>query len=909
MLDETARELELDPGKGTSGTASTYDPLGTVPYLGEGKAAGEAPASFAVGMGAVAGQRYRILGTLGEGGMGVVYRAEDTRLGRNVAVKTVPAERTANLWAKERFLNEARAASALDHPNLCTIYEIEETGTGQLFLTMPCYDGETLRSRLKRGPLSLPEAIHIAQQAARGLAKLHGLGIIHCDIKPANLMLTGDGIVKILDFGIARLSGPSPHIGPYGTRGYRSPEQARGDEVEASSDVWSLGVVLYEMLTGWPPGRDENEETLPWNESDSIARLPPEAPPKLAGILSRMLARDQADRYPQAVALLVDLDPLVDRITSVLTRHHTNSRRRFWTGLGTAVTLLAILGGYAMVEKSRMFSGRRSAPALPRALEPVISQITDFPERTSYPSLSPDGSSVLYVRSIAGRDHIFSQPPVRGASATDLSADSLADDTQPSFSPDGRQIVFRSERNGGGLFLMPAKGGAVRPLTNFGFNPAWSPDGREIVCGTANITHSHIRRTTSEVFRVHVATGARRRVTQGDAAQPSWSPDGRRIAYWGLVPPGRRVIWTIPAEGGEAVPAVADAHFNWNPVWSPDGRFLYFASDRGGIMNLWRVPIDEGSGRTRGQPEPITTSQQAGMLPSLSQDGRQIAYASDASKGTIEKVAFDPATGKVFGPVNVIARTSGVIIDCTASLDGMWLVYELLTPREDLFIVHPDGSGQRQLIGDEHRYRIPIFSPDSSRISFYSDRSGEYEIWTIGIDGQGLVQETSIPGEFVSTALWSHDGKMLAVAVSGREALIDLAKPLKKRVPQFLPPPDRDAGFFAYSWSVDGRWLAGARRRQDGSHDPGILLYSLAGKRYTRLTNSGRGPSWLNDSRRLLYVDGDSLFLLDTESRKSRLVVSHYASNYNDTCSSPDDRVLYLVRTFDEGFIWLLKLQ
>jgi serine/threonine protein kinase len=366
------------PGEGTSGTASTYDPLGTVPYLGEGKA----PASFAVEMATAAGSRYRILGTLGEGGMGVVYRAEDTLLGRTVAVKTIPAARNANPWAKERFLNEARAASALDHPNLCAIYEIGETNMGQLFLTMPCYDGETLRSRLQRGPLPLPEAIHIAQQAARGLAKVHGLGIVHCDIKPANLMLTGDGVVKILDFGIARLSGPAPHdrAGPYGTPGYRSHEQARGDEVDASSDVWSIGAVLHEMVTGCPPSRDEHGEALPWEEWDPILRQLAEAPPELDHTLSRMLARAPAERYKDAAALLVDLDYLADRISGVAGIRGGRSLRRCVREVVAwiAVACLTGLGGYFHLRTSGPFwpqppSGSAIHPTGP----PITLQITE----------------------------------------------------------------------------------------------------------------------------------------------------------------------------------------------------------------------------------------------------------------------------------------------------------------------------------------------------------------------------------------------------------------------------------------------------------------------------------------------------------------------------------------------------
>ena len=204
---------------------------------------------------------YTITAELGHGGMGVVYTAQDPRLDRQVAIKVLPPDLTRDATAKQRFLQEAKAASALDHPNICTIHEINETDDGQLYLVMAHYEGETLQERIARGPLPLDDAISIATQVGTGLSKAHSAGIVHRDIKPANLMVTTDGTVKILDFGLAKLAGTEglTQTGTtLGTVAYMSPEQARGAEVDHRTDIWSLGVVLYEMVSGTPPFRGEN---------------------------------------------------------------------------------------------------------------------------------------------------------------------------------------------------------------------------------------------------------------------------------------------------------------------------------------------------------------------------------------------------------------------------------------------------------------------------------------------------------------------------------------------------------------------------------------------------------------------------------------------------------------------------
>jgi len=837
--------------------------------------------------------RYQIRGVLGIGGMGVVYRAEDTRLERTVALKFLPPTLLPNPQAKARFLNEAKAASALDHANICTIYEVGETAEGQLYLAMPCYQGETLKQRLERGPLPAAEALRIALQAARGLAKAHHHGIVHRDIKPANVMITDDGTVKILDFGIAQL--PDRASGPLlGTPGYMSPEQERAGAVGAQSDVWSLGVVLKEMLTGRRSGKD-------------VPLLPPDVPRGTEDILSRMLAEEPADRYLNAAALLADLSALERAATgSGETSSPGPIQRRLpaWAVVLVVVTALAAAAGFWLVRDIRRSGGAGSGP-----IAVTLTRQTDLRGKEWFPSLAPEGNLFVYARKLGDRSRLFLQQ-VGGGTALDLLPDSTAGDSQPAISPDGRQIAFRSEREGGGIFLMGLMGESVRRVTDFGFNPAWSPDGKEILFATEGIEDPRVRRHASEIYRVNLAAGQRRLVHERDAVQPSWSPHGFRIAYWGLMPSGRRVIWTVSADGGEAV-QVTDGHsIDWNPVWSPDGRYLYFASDRSGITNLWRVPIDERSGRVRGEPEPVTTSGQASMLLSLSRDGKHIAYTSDETRTFLEKVAFDPARGASGSSAVPIAETSNLIAALDVSRDGRWLVYQTSLPQEDLFIVHADGTGLRQLTNDKFKDRQPRFSPDGTRIAFYSNRGGKYEIWTLRVDGSQLERAAVIPDRQAFHPIWSPDGRWLACDLDENEALIDLTRPLAERRPLLLPTAGRGMGFSASSWSADGRWLAGALHQPDGRQEPGVVLYSVAGRNYVRITERGQSATWLSDSRRLLYWDSGNLLLLDTLSRVSREVLTTPSgSDYEDLALGPDDDILYLARNTEEGAIWLLTMQ
>jgi Tol biopolymer transport system component len=300
-----------------------------------------------------------------------------------------------------------------------------------------------------------------------------------------------------------------------------------------------------------------------------------------------------------------------------------------------------------------------------------LTQLTDLPGKETFPNLSPDGKYFVYAKSEGGNFDLFSQRVAGGGNRIDLTADSPADDTQPAYSPSGEQIAFRSERDGGGIFLMGATGESVRRLTDFGFNPSWSPDGREIAVATEGAFDPVARYSTSQIFRVEVATQARRSLGVADGVQPAWSPHGERIAYWGLAQPGaRRAIWTVPRDGGTPVRVVEDLFYNWSPAWSPDGKFLYFASNRGGSMNLWRVAIDERSGEVLGAPQPVTTSAVWSALPSLSRDGSRLLYATNENRSFVEQVPLDPGKGRVAGPPVLVFQGARAVYSCDISPDG-----------------------------------------------------------------------------------------------------------------------------------------------------------------------------------------------------------------------------------------------
>jgi Tol biopolymer transport system component len=455
---------------------------------------------------------------------------------------------------------------------------------------------------------------------------------------------------------------------------------------------------------------------------------------------------------------------------------------------------------------------------------------------------------------------------------------------------------------------MGRTGEAPRRVTRAGFAPAWSPDGVSLAFASENVELNPQNSEFAAGLRtVNVETGEVRPLTEGDAALPSWSPGGHRIAYTRRL--GRLAnadIWTIPAGGGEPTPVTSGAATDWNPSWSPDGRHLYFASNRGGSMNLWRIPIDERSGDTRGSAEPLTTPATSLAHVDLAADGRQVAYSSILVTQNIQKAGIDPRTGAVVGDPTWVTTGSRRWSSPDPSPDGEWVAfYSLTEPEGDLYVARSDGTGLRRVTGDSANDRVPRWSPDGEWIAFFSNRSDGLEAWAIRPDGSELRRLTYTGAGVVA---WSPDGSRVAVSARDRlPYLMEADRSSEEQSPEVLPPPDSTlAPFRPGSWSADGEWLAG----DIGYTDGGIVVYSFGSRSYERLTDFGQWPAWLPDGRRVLFVSGGNAFYVVDRVTKE---VTEVLSVHRDVIGPPqlarDGRTVFFSRRVTESDIWLAALR
>ena len=621
--------------------------------------------------------------------------------------------------------------------------------------------------------------------------------------------------MKILDFGLARQIEPGASadgetsdgrtvlgkIEPgmvMGTVGYMSPEQVSGRPADHRSDIFSLGCVLYEMAAGQRAFRRETAaETMTAILREDPPELPRDSgvrPAAFESTVRHCLEKRPEERFQSARDLAFALRSLLGSSSSGGTATSAVAASAPAPSRGRRPLALAAMVVGALVISAIAFAlgGRYAVSPAPAAGPRVVSfaQATDQPGIETTPSLSPDGKSLVYAKGDGTNMDLYLLR-VGGRNPVNLTPDSPTDDRQPAFSPDGERIAFRSDRDGGGVFLMAASGESVTRLTDFGYHPSWSPEGGRIVVSPITfVSPSGIQGEITGLSVVDMKSGQVRALpVNARALQPAWSPDGSRIAYWGVRgKTGQRDLWTVAADGSDAasggVPVTDDAALDWNPTWSPDGRYLYFSSTRGGPINLWRVRIDQRAGHALDEPEPVTTPSTWSGYLSFSRDGTRLAFASQAFQSTLLRVPFDAAREVLTGRPEPILAGTRAIRDHALSPDDKWVAFTEAGVPEDLFVARIDGTQYRRLTDDAFRDRGPAWSPDGTRIAFYSDRSGSYDLWTIRPDGSGLAALTKgagIPG----FPVWSPDGAAIAFGSFDSWRVLDA-----RSSSTGLPPPE-----------------------------------------------------------------------------------------------------------------------
>jgi serine/threonine protein kinase len=855
---------------------------------------------------------YRIVRRLGAGGMGEVYEAEDTRLKRRVALKILPGETADDPSRRARFQREAEAVAALNHPNIVTIHSVEEA-SGTSFLTMEVIDGSTLDALIPPRGLPLAALLKYAIPVVDAIAAAHARGIVHRDLKPANVMVTPDGRVKVLDFGIAKLmdaaadpaaetvtAAPPAGVTGFGevlgTAAYMSPEQAQGLPADHRSDLFSLGVLLYQMATGVRPFGGETHVSV-------LASIVKDNPPPMRtirrGIPARLerLVGDCLAKAPQR------RPQSAGDVRNRLEALRVPSRRPLLRAAAVIVAVAIVAAGAAYV--ARRSSVR--ADALPGT--PTFTRLSFEPGIRDSPSLSPDGRDIVYPSRPAANHFELSLRRVDGSGpVVDLNRGSDTPVDAPAFSPDGRQIAFVSLRdNSPGLFVMDRDGGNVRRILNGAFDPSWTPDGREIVYSTESGQDPDGREAPSELWTVNVATGQTRRLTGTDAVDPNVSPDGRFVAFWALpvnqsgnqFSGGNRDIWVQPLAGGRRVRITDAESSDWNPAWSADGRYLYFSSDRSGTMNIWRVGIDAATGQPEGAPLAITAPASYVSEMTVGKDGT-LAYSAFDYDTTIKSIDFDPAAGTVIGQPRtlVTGRRSGLHPD--VSPDGRLVTMRSFRGQEDVWVVNADGSGLRQLTNDPARDRGSRWAPDGSLL-FYSTRGGGYEFWSVQADGTGARQLTH--GDWaLNYPLPSHDGRWVAGTDpnTNEQMIFDVHDWAK--APERLPAPPGKGQTYLRDWSPDdGRIVAADTTNQ-------MWIFDLESRTWTP-AGTGALPRWLPDGRRLLAVSRGRVVLVDPSTKRSTDVYGEPGRYIGAVALTRDGRQLYFTSALTQSDIWTMRFR
>jgi len=871
---------------------------------------------------------YEVKSLLGSGGMGEVYRARDLRLGRDVAIKVLPSFLSADSERLRRFEQEARAAAALNHPNILAVHQMG-TYNGAPYLVSELLEGETLRELIRRGRLPVRKVIDYGVQIARGLAAAHEKGIVHRDLKPENLFVTKDGRLKILDFGLAKLTQSQSsfeHATPkltekteagvvMGTVGYMAPEQVRGEAADHRADIFAFGAILYEMLAGkrafQKPTSPETMTAILNEDPPGISQVTTNIPPAMQRVAHRCLEKNPEQRFQSASDLAFALDALSETSSSgaVYPRKDTGgfaAIREYRLRLAVSLVVVGLLFGAVLYATSGLRSKNVSQARTPHT------QFT-FSGDAYEPAISLDGLFVAYASRRPGEPQKLI---LQASSGVDLELASGNWVERPRWSPDGAEVLFhiwdpvldaaRQQASRNGIFVVSRLGGVVRPITDRGSYFCWfASDGSQIV------TASQADQSGFKGFRLlNKLTGETKELRLSEYNFLFDIDCSVRASMILAVAQtlGRFQILVFKPDGSDERKLVEESDQIYSARWSPAGDSIYYLHGKGSTKELSKVPVSSGDSESVVLAEGL----QAGEFFTLSGDGSRLAYTRESHTSNLWRVDLT-STGKKAKP-EISRLTSGTSYygGPSFSPDGRWIAL-VLGPNPDetnIFKLSVAGGERVQLTFFEHtKTANPAWSPDGQRIAFVGDQNGTPKVWTISANGGAAqaLETTNASDTNYQLAWWPSSD--IVYQRSGNRNLMRVNEKTHEETP--VIPPDHSVGFVPDrpAFSSDGKTMAVLWNRKP---DFGLWIISLEPYSETLLLSADVSPlGWSPDGNYVYAVrSGREIIEIQVAAAHEVASIATLPGNLveDDSASvSPDGKQIFVSVGEQKSDVWLME--